>query len=299
MKIGSTAARISLVTSDLEALEILAEANIENVDFWLYLQSLDETYALWQDDWKQWTEKIKKKSDELGLVISQCHALFNIFIPEDFLYIPPQEIIYRNFHACKILGCSKLVFHPLFFLKRVTSLDVHERILQYNLRWFKELLPIAEELSIEIDIENGFDFANIQQAGDSPFAFSTVEDVCWLVDKLNHPLVRVCFDTGHANISGLNVAESIRNIGARLGTLHLQDNFGKITPIESDVHLIPGHGNIDWREVIEALKNVNFQGVLNMEPVDALPRLPRDLMVHHLNSGAVFLQKMADLYGLC
>ena len=299
MKIGSTAARISLVTSDLEALEILAEANIENVDFWLYLQSLDETYALWQDDWKQWTEKIKKKSDELGLVISQCHALFNIFIPEDFLYIPPQEIIYRNFHACKILGCSKLVFHPLFFLKRVTSLDVHERILQYNLRWFQELLPIAEELSIEIDIENGFDFANIQQAGDSPFAFSTVEDVCWLVDKLNHPLVRVCFDTGHANISGLNVAESIRNIGARLGTLHLQDNFGKITPIESDVHLIPGHGNIDWREVIEALKNVNFQGVLNMEPVDALPRLPRDLMVHHLNSGAVFLQKMADLYGLC
>lgn len=299
MKIGSTAARISLVTSDLEALEILAEANIKNVDFWLYLQSLDQTYALWQDDWRQWTENIKEKSDELGLTVSQCHALFNIFIPEDFRYISPQEIIIRNFHACKILGCNKLVFHPLFYLKRVTSLDVHERILQYNLRWFQELLPIAEELSIEIDIENGFDFADIQQNGDIPFAFSTVEDVCWLVDKLDHPLVKVCFDTGHANISALDVPGAIREIGMRLGTVHLQDNFGKIGPIEPDVHLLPGHGAIDWDAVMEALKDVNFQGVLNMEPVDTLPKLPKALMVHHLNSGAVFLQKMAELHGLC
>lgn len=299
MKIGSTAARISLVTSDLEALEVLAEANIEHVDFWLYLQSLDETYALWQDDWEQWTETIKKKSDELGLVISQCHALFNIFIPEDFLYIPPQKIIFRNFHACKILGCSKLVFHPLFYLKRVTSRDVHESILRYNLLWFRELLPIAEELGIEIDIENGFDFANIQQTGDIPFAFSTVEDVCWLVDKLNHPLVKVCFDTGHANISGLDVPEAVREIGKRLGAVHLQDNFGKIGPIEPDVHLFPGHGAIDWGAVMQALRDIKFQGVLNMEPVDALPRLPKALMVHHLNSGAVFLQKIAEINGLC
>lgn len=298
MKIGSTAARISLVTSDLEALEILADARIESVDFWLYLQSLDEEAALMQENWKQWVEVIKNKMDALGTSACQCHALFNIFIPDDFHYELPQEIIYRNFYACRMLDCNKLVFHPLFWLQRVTDIQTHEKILQYNLRWFRELIPLAEQLGVEINIENGFDFADCQQEGDMPFAFSTVEDVCWLVDRLNHPLVKVCFDTGHANISGLDVSSSIRKLGDRLSTVHLQDNFGKIGPIEPDVHLFPGHGAIDWASVMEALRDVGFNGVLNMEPVDALPRLPRELMVHHLSGGADFLRKMAQLHGL-
>ena len=298
MKIGSTAARISLITSDLEALEILADAKIESVDFWLYLQSLSENSALMQADWEQWVDTIKTKLDSLRLPALQCHALFNIFIPDDFTYVPPQEIIRRNFYACKKLDCHKLVFPPLFLLQRVTDIRTHEKILQYNLRWFRELIPLAEQLGVEIDIENGFDFADFQQTGDMPFAFSTVEDVCWLVDQLNHPLVKVCFDTGHANISGLDVPASIRQLGNRLSTLHLQDNFGKIGPIEPDVHLLPGHGAIDWSAVMEALRDIGFQGVLNMEPVDALPQLPRELIVHHLACGAEFLRKMAQLHGL-
>ncbi len=298
MKIGSSAAYISLVTSDMEALEVLAEAKIHNVDFWLYLQSLDEQSALMQDNWQEWVESIKQKMGELKLSTTQCHCLFNIFIPEDFSYEPPREIIRRNFYACHMLGCSKMVFHPLFLLQRVKDRATHEKILQYNLQWFRELLPLAEELDVEINIENGFDFDDLQQPGDIPFAFSAIEDVIWLIDQLDHPLVKACFDTGHANISGLDVPETIRTLGARLSTVHLQDNFGKISPIKPDIHLLPGHGMIRWDAVMEALKDVHFCGVLNMEPVDSLQRLPRELMVMHLENGAAFLAKMAQLHGL-
>ncbi len=298
MRVGSTAARISLVTSNEEAAEILAEAHLDSADFWLYLCSLDEQYPLCREDWKAWVLQIRKKFDSLHLPVSQCHARFNIFIPPDFAYVPPLEIILRNMHACRMLGCRKLVFHPVELLSHVTSEETHGRILRYNLRWFRELLPLAEALDLEIHVENMFDFAGLQQEGEIPFAFTTVEDLCWLIDALDHPLVKACFDTGHANISGLDVPDAIRQLGHRLGTLHLQDNFGRVAPIEPDVHLLPGHGLIDWLEVMAALREIGFDGVLNMEPVDSLPRLPRELMVHQLSSAAEFLRKLARHCGL-
>lgn len=294
MKIGSSAGSISLVTSNEEAIEILAAAHLDSADFWLYLCSLDEKYPLYGDDWEKWVLQIRRRFDSLQLPVLQSHALFNIFIPPDFTYIPPQEIIFRNMQACKMLGCRKLVFHPVTYQSRVTSIEVHKEILRYNLRWFQELLPAAETLDLEIHVENMFDFVGLQQKDDIPFAFTTMDDICWLIDTLNHPLVKACFDTGHANISGLDVPESIRQLGTRLGTLHLNDNFGRIAPIRPDVHLLPGHGLIDWVAVMAALKEVDFNGVLNMEPVDSLPRLPRELMIHQLSSAAGFLQKAAQ-----
>lgn len=298
MRVGSTGARISLVTSNEEAIDILAEAKLDAVDFWLYLCSLDEACPLQQDDWERWTQTIRNRLDAVGLPVQQSHALFNIFIPQDFTYIPPQQIMYRNFYACKLLGCSKLVFHPVAYLGRVTSDEQHRKILDYNLRWFSELLPLAEELQVELHVENMFDFAGKQQPEDRPFAFTQIEDLCWIADQFQHPLVKVCFDTGHANISGVNPPEAIRMLGSRLGSLHLQDNFGRVAPIEPDVHLLPGHGLIDWGEVMLSLKEVGFHGVLNMEPVDSLPRIPRELMVHQLASAAQFLKKYAQIRGL-
>lgn len=293
MKIGSTGARISLVTSNEEAIDILAQAELDTIDFWLYLCSLDTDYPLYQEDWKSWVAGIRRRLEDAHLTVYQSHALFNIFIPQNMAYIPPREIMFRNMHACKMLGCSKLVFHPVAYLQRVKDRDHHQQILAYNLRWFRELLPLAEELELELHVENLFDFAKAQQPGDLPFAFTTMEDICWLVDAMDHPLFKACLDTGHANISGVNPADGIRRLGQRLGSVHLQDNFGRISPIEPDVHLFPGHGQIDWTQVLCALKDVGFDGVLNMEPVDALPRLPKALMVHQLSEAAGFLRKMA------
>ena len=41
----------------------------------------------------------------------------------------------------------------------------------------------------------------------------------------------------------------------------------------ADLHLFPGEGNIQWAEVIRALKDIRFRGAMNIEPIGVLPSL--------------------------
>jgi len=51
----------------------------------------------------------------------------------------------------------------------------------------------------------------------------------------------VCFDTGHANLTG-SFRETAQMLLPRSVTTHLNDNDG-----HSDQHDFPGNGTIDWR----------------------------------------------------
>ena len=51
----------------------------------------------------------------------------------------------------------------------------------------------------------------------------------------------VLLDTGHANVTGENIPELIKELGSRLMVLHLSDNNGV-----ENLSLKPGDGNIDW-----------------------------------------------------
>jgi sugar phosphate isomerase/epimerase len=61
--------------------------------------------------------------------------------------------------------------------------------------------------------------------------------------------VKLCFDTGHANIEGGVVAglETLRDL---VVTTHIHDNHG-----ERDEHLLPYEGTIDWNAALAALSS--------------------------------------------
>jgi len=59
--------------------------------------------------------------------------------------------------------------------------------------------------------------------------------------------VKLCFDTGHANIEG-NLAESLESVGDFVVTTHVHDNRG-----ERDDHLLPYEGTIDWDATLPAI----------------------------------------------
>ena len=87
-----------------------------------------------------------------------------------------------------------------------------------------------------------------------------------LLELLDYPgleKTRICVDTGHALIpqngkyietkSGEDIAQMLKNIGQRLGTLHIQQNIG-IKEYPYDKHLEPWNGGlIDWAKVYAAL----------------------------------------------
>ena len=87
-----------------------------------------------------------------------------------------------------------------------------------------------------------------------------------LVEHVGAPNLGICVDTGHAARGDLGAARAVRMAGGKLYTTHLQDNFG-----ERDDHLPPGMGTIDWDEVADALADVGYDRVLQLELTDRPP----------------------------
>jgi sugar phosphate isomerase/epimerase len=75
-----------------------------------------------------------------------------------------------------------------------------------------------------------------------------------LMGELDSTNVGVVIDTGHRSLSG-DPAAALRTVGRHLITLHLHDNHG-----ERDEHLLPGQGAIDWVDVMQALRDIDYGG---------------------------------------
>jgi sugar phosphate isomerase/epimerase len=86
----------------------------------------------------------------------------------------------------------------------------------------------------------------------------TADSAQRLLDAL--PRVALHLDIGHANIVGRSAAATVRRLASRLAHVHAHDNDGR-----EDLHLPPGTGNIDWPEVIAALKAGGYDGTITVE----------------------------------
>lgn len=94
-----------------------------------------------------------------------------------------------------------------------------------------------------------------------------------VTDKLQMSNAGVLADFFHMSIEEANIAESIKYAGASIKHVHLGDNN----------RLLPGYGSIDWQAGFEALKEIGYQGFLNLEcstcgdPAKTLPETAKFL----------------------
>ena len=83
-----------------------------------------------------------------------------------------------------------------------------------------------------------------------------------LLDALNSPRLRFCFDTGHFNAfskTGLDVW--LQRVGNRIGELHLHDNNG-----QTDDHLPVGEGSFPFRRLFDYLQEKKLKPIFTVEP---------------------------------
>lgn len=293
--ISSSTASISRNMSVEASLRLLRDAGFDGVDFPLSVYSAEAGSPLRADDWRQWVRRTEAICRSLSLPVVQAHASWHQNIPADFRYIPPEEIYARTFEACRMLGCNHLIFHPLRQPERVDTPALRSRIHDYNVRWFYDLLPLAERFDVTIDLENTFDSHHVQRDGDAPYPYTTAEDMLALMRDIGSRRVAICLDTGHANISGQDVPAMIRAFGSDLGAVHLNDNYGRIGPIYEDLHLFVGYGKLDWAGVFAALREVRFGGSLNLEPISELKRMPDRVRLIQLRAAADTLRALAEI----
>ena len=202
---------------------------------------------------KHFTE-FKKYADEQGIAISQTHApyaVFPKFLDKDFLKSQKRSILVTG-----LVGAEYMVLHPIAFpLYGGKAFDKEE--MDFNLQFFRKLLPELKKNNVKAAIENIFDWdkPNIRN-----IQFSYPEGIKKLLDKLPEEYFVHCLDTGHLNIAGKAQTEMIRLIGKRLKVLHIHDNYGSL-----DQHVLPGQGNINWNDFTQALAEIDFSGTISLE----------------------------------
>ncbi len=83
-----------------------------------------------------------------------------------------------------------------------------------------------------------------------------------LLDEI--PETGYCLDIGHANLSPHPIKEYIEGLGERLIHIHASDNLGG-SGEEKDLHLPVASGSINFRKIVQKLKDVNFDGRVTHE----------------------------------
>jgi len=93
--------------------------------------------------------------------------------------------------------------------------------------------------------------------------FGHVSDMLFLLGAIRETNVGTCLDTGHAFLSR-DLRTVVHKLSGHLRMLHVNDNLG-----DSDTHLSPGEGAIDWISLVRQLRQWNFEGPLILELADS------------------------------
>jgi len=84
---------------------------------------------------------------------------------------------------------------------------------------------------------------------------NNIEETLGFVKDFKNPFVRVLIDTFHMNIEEKDFKDSIQRAADYISHVHLADNNRKI----------PGDGHLNFREIVDALKKINYTNYLSAE----------------------------------
>ena len=87
------------------------------------------------------------------------------------------------------------------------------------------------------------------------YLYNTMDDLKSLVTAVDHPNLAAMYDTHHGNIEEKSQASAIKTIAPVLGHVHISENDRGT----------PGRGQVNWDEVFNSLKAVNYDGWLTIE----------------------------------
>lgn len=144
----------------------------------------------------------------------------------------------------KNLGGGLYSYWPVDYSQPIDKYNDWKRAVKNT----KEIAKIAADCDVILGMEvlNRFE----------GYLLNTSAEALQFVNEVNHPNVKIMLDTFHMNIEEDNIAGAIRLAGDKLGHLHAGEQNRKV----------PGKGSIPWNEIGLALRDINYQGAVVMEP---------------------------------
>lgn len=193
-----------------------------------------------------------------GLTVPSCHLPFYMPSPDDAMAMKRfTRALTEGIKAAAYLKIPAAVIHPIV---RHSSVCNYNRWKEENLAFLTPLCELAVSKGVTLCIENMTGIPYPHQPKELVFG-SKAKDIRWLADKLD---TDICWDFGHANLTGLCQSAELNLVGDRLRMVHVHDNNGK-----TDAHLLPFDGEVDWDDAAEGLRAMGYGSMawrcLNME----------------------------------
>ena len=249
-----------------ESIKLCARAGYQVLDINLHAAALPGG-PLDSSGWEDWVEEIQEEKERLKLVFSQGHAHFYTLPVGDEEVPWHEEMMRRSIIAAGRLGISWLVLHP--FSAEDGAWYSRRGSLEYNVKRMKQYEAIAEPYP-----NLGFAIENMVESREKRRFGSSVEDLTDLCDALKSERFGLCWDFGHAERSGINQCESLRQMGKLLKATHVEDTNGLYFGCD---HLLPYVGMTDWDRIMPVLREIGYEGDITFEVHNFTHHMPPEL----------------------
>ena len=216
------------------------------------------------DDYEEIVLRALDDAKELGMKFEICHLPYGVKVGGSEAEVAPfNNHMHKMIDAAALLGVGYAVLHP----NTVTVPAIKfNKTKEYDsvMNHIAPFVEHANRVGVNIVVEN---MRPVPERYMVHRYCQDPDELCDIADKLG---IGICWDFGHAHITGLVQSDAIGYVGNRLKVLHINDNLS-----DDDVHLPPFVGSIDWRDAMSGLKNIGFSGLFNYEI--ATSRIPCEM----------------------
>ncbi len=270
MKLSLNSGSLYPILGTQKTIDYAAKAGFDAIDF-----SFSETYFNELQKEKSYYIDLKKYANDKGLFFNQAHAP----APSSNISKEKSKELFNDIvfsiKSASYLGVKNIVVHPCQHLRYIDK-DAPEMLFEYNMDFYKRLIPYAEEYDIRIAIENMWQYPGMI----SHSTCSTPDEMIRYVDTLNNDSIVCCLDVGHAMLVRQMPDDFIRALGnKRLACLHIHDVDGT-----NDSHTMPYLGIINWEKTMQSLAEIGYTGDLTYEVKSAdFKNKPIQLLQDYVN----------------
>lgn len=290
MEIGVQSKDIVYDENPAEGFEMMRCAGFSCCDFGLnayltntqlYSYEVNDFFSKPVGELEKYFAAHKRGAKGAGIRICQMHMPYPVYIPganEDMNRYLMRTVAPKSMDICAFFECPYIVVHGF---KLARNLGTEEAEWKQTERFLESLVPIARERNITICMENIYtNIGSHLVEGPCCDVKKAVERIDHMNEKYGKEVLGFCFDTGHANLVGIDFEDFIVTLGKRLKVLHIHDNDGI-----RDLHQIPftftrsreNMSATDWEGFIKGLQRIGFDRVLCFETAPVLSAFPQKM----------------------
>ena len=248
-------------------IDLVKEAGCDAINFnFKFLDKIDKS----SESWESLCEDILMYLQTNRICIPITHSYYENLMDYDGMNVDKNSMV-DKFLKCvylsKKMGASTMVVHP--FVNNASHFERNKTVGD-NVEFFLPICSLAKKLKINIALENN---VNAISKTDDKVLEPSVDTISLIADEINKQLdskvAGICFDCGHANLSGYGVYDELRKCGDNLMTLHLHNNVGITTENiwANDNHNAVTDGVIKMPEIMDILHQMKFKKDVVIESV--------------------------------